>query len=46
MNTVNKGKVQPPSNVQKSGILSITLPTINRMKIEDKYLFNLISLFV
>lgn len=36
MNTVNKGKVQPPSNVQKSDILSITLPMINRMKIEDK----------
>ena len=31
-----KGGVQPVPNVQKSEILFITLPMINRMKIEDK----------
>ena len=36
MNSSNKGDVPPNSNVQKSDILSITLPLINRMKIEDK----------
>lgn len=36
MNSSNDGLVQPIPNVQKSDILSITLPMINRMKIEDK----------
>ena len=36
MNTVKGGNVPPHSNVQKSDVLSITLPMIHRMKIEDK----------
>ena len=36
MNSSKKGDVPPNSNVQNSDILSITLPMINRMKIEDK----------
>jgi len=36
MNTVKGGNVLPQSKVQKTDILSITLPMINRMKIEDK----------
>lgn len=36
MNSSNDGLVQPNPNVQKSDILSITLPMINRMNIEDK----------
>ena len=36
MNNSEKSNVQDHSNVQKSDILSITLPMINRMKIEDK----------
>ena len=36
MNQLNAGEVQPQSNVQKLDILSITMPMINRMKIEDK----------
>ena len=36
MRNSKKGDVPPNSNVQKSDILSITLPMINRMKIEDK----------
>jgi len=36
MNTVKGGNVLPHSKVQKTDILSITLPMINRMKIEDK----------
>ena len=38
MNSSKKKGVMPPnSNVQISDILSITLPLINRMKIEDKH---------
>lgn len=36
MNSSKNERVQAQSNVQKSDILSITLPMINRMKIEDK----------
>jgi len=36
MNSSKNERVQTQSNVQKSDILSITLPMINRMKIEDK----------
>ena len=36
MRNTKKRGVQPEPNVQKSDILSITLPMINRMKIEDK----------
>lgn len=36
MSNSQKPNVQGLSNVQKSDILSITLPMINRMKIEDK----------
>ena len=36
MSNSKKGNVPPNSNVQKSDILCITLPMINRMKIEDK----------
>ena len=40
MQNSKKGDVPPNSKVQKSDILSITLPMINRMKIEDKSMLN------
>ncbi|MFT6782019.1 MAG: hypothetical protein ACJA1A_001946 [Saprospiraceae bacterium] len=36
MTSFKQRHVQPDSNVQKKDLLSITLPMINRMKIEDK----------
>ncbi|MFT6336491.1 MAG: hypothetical protein ACJATI_003250 [Halioglobus sp.] len=36
MTSFKQRPVQPDPNVQKKDLLSITLPMINRMKIEDK----------
>jgi site-specific recombinase XerD len=36
MNTLKPASVQAKPNVQKTDILSITIPMINRMKVEDK----------
>jgi site-specific recombinase XerD len=36
MTRLNKSLVQAQTNVQKTDVLSITMPLINRMKVEDK----------